>query len=416
MDISVVGLGKLGLCTATCFAKAGLHVVGYDKNHQCYEDICNEKCYIDEPKLESDMKKVLGDGHLKVSDNIDDAVNITSRTYIIVPTPSGADGRFSNEYVYDVLEKIAPALRAKKDYHVVNVVSTVMPGSCDGFIRFLEKETGKKCGVDFGLTFNPEFIAIGTVMHNFTNPDMVLIGASDERAGKVIHDDYLNFIDKDFINMMSLKSAEITKLSLNYFLALKISFANEMAAICEHIPGVNVDHIMKAIGQDTRVGEKLLRPGLGFAGPCLPRDNVAFGVFADEYSYTSELSKATLKINENVINRIMAKISCHKCNVVDIIGMSYKSGTSLTEGSQSILLRDRLIKNGCAVRTFDQTPSYRIMECPDVIVMMSDSIEMPYVSLKKDVLFIDPWRRFPEMSDHITYYGMGNSNVLEYTD
>lgn len=406
MDISVVGLGKLGLCTATCFASRGLKVVGYDKAEELVMMLKDRKCYIDEVDLEEKLLKALDQEYLTPSNSLDYCVRITNRTYIIVPTPSGKDGRFSNEYVYDVLEKMVPALRAKKDYHVVNVVSTVMPGSCNDFVHYLEKETGKKCGEDFGLTYNPEFIAIGSVMHDFMNPDMVLIGASDTKAFTTISTDYLS-VNTKYVNNMSLRSAEITKLSLNYFLALKISFANELAAICEHIPGVNVDHITMAIGQDTRVGERLLRPGLGFAGPCLPRDNVAFGKFASDYSYTSKLSEATLKINEDVINRIVQKISCQRCDVVDIIGMSYKSGTKLTEGSQSILLRDRLAEGGYEVRTFDKTPSYKLMKDPDAIVLMSDSIEMPYVSTRKNILFIDPWRRFPELSDHLMYYGMG---------
>ncbi len=408
MDILVVGLGKLGLCTATCFAELGNDVIGYDLDDDRLRMIEEKKCYIDEPDLKFRMKKVVDSRSLTVSGNIRDAIMHTNRMYIIVPTPSDSSGEFSNQYIFDVLTKAAPAIKDRGEFYVVNVVSTVMPGSCAKFIKYLEAQTGLKCGTHFGLTYNPEFIAIGTVMENFMHPDMTLIGYSDRKSCEIIEKDYEPMCS--LLCSMPLLNAEITKLSLNYALALKISFANELAALCEGIPGSNVEDIAGAIGCDSRIGRKFLNPGLGFAGPCLPRDNVAFGVLCKKNGYHSQLSSATLKINENVINRIISKIVEHSGPeyYIDIFGMSYKSGTSLTEGSQSILLKEKLEEIGYPVRTFDQSISYEEeqLKMPSAIIMMSDSLPLPG-GCGKNILLVDPWRRFENRSDEFTYYGMG---------
>jgi len=407
-DITVVGLGKLGLCTATCFANLGFDVIGYDKNPDCFRDIGAGNCYIDEPNLQSNMEEAVRSGRLKAWNSLYEAVIHSTRTYIIVPTPSGLDGKFSNKCIMDVLNTMLPAIRDTDHFHVINIVSTVMPGSCYEFIEYMENGTGKKCGVNFGLTYNPEFIAIGTVMRDFLNPDMVLIGHSDERSLEVIRRDYINMHSQ--IKPMSLISAEMTKLSLNYFLALKISYANELASICEKVPGTDIDAITDAIGSDSRIGEKLLRAGLGFGGPCLGRDNVAFGEFGKSVGYFSSLSPATLAINQNVINRIVSRIQSHTPNLfcVDVFGMSYKPGTKLTEGSQSILLKEELERAGYKVRTFDKPISYEDKKLPKAIVMMSQDMKMPLHTIaSKEILLVDPWRRYGAISDKFTYYGMG---------
>lgn len=408
MDILVVGLGKLGLCTATCFAELGHDVIGYDLDEERLKMIEEKKCYIDEPDLKFRMKRVVDNHHLTVSNNLKDAIMYTNRMYIIVPTPSDASGEFSNQYILDVLTKAAPALKERGSFYVVNIVSTVMPGSCAKLMKLLEAQTGLTCGIHFGLTYNPEFIAIGTVMENFMHPDMTLIGYSDKRSCDIIEKDYEPM--HSLVCRMPLLNAEITKLSLNYALALKISFANELAALCEHIPGSNVEDIAGTIGCDSRIGSRFLNPGLGFSGPCLPRDNVAFGVLCEKSGYHSRLSPATLKINEDVVNRIVLKIVGHtdKGYCVDIFGTSYKSGTSLTEGSQSILLKEKLEDLGYDVRTFDQPISYEEeqLKMPAAIVMMSDSISLPDAS-GKNILLVDPWRRFTYRSNDFTYYGMG---------
>lgn len=407
MSISVIGLGKLGLCTAACFAGEGLDVMGYDNNPDNITKLNCGECYIDEPGLKEKLGEVF-DKKFRVTSDIYYAVFKSNSSFIIVPTPSKENGFFSNDAIMDVLEKMSPALKETTMFHVVNIVSTVMPGSCHKFVRFLENETGKKCGVDFGLTYNPEFIAIGTVIRNFMHPDMVLIGGSDEKSIGIIANCYSTFCHN--IHGMSLINAELAKLSLNCFLTMKISFANELAALCEKITGANVDAITNAIGDDHRVGDKFLKAGLGFSGPCLGRDTVALLALSEQCGYYAKIPQASNRINSEVISRIINKIimNTDPNTIIDIYGSSYKSGTKLTEGSQSIVLKEKFEDMGFVVRMIDGDFEYYECKLPSAVIMMSDSIQIDITKLNKNCIFVDPWRRYPQAKDYFkSYYAMG---------
>jgi len=355
MELSVVGLGKLGLCTAAYFASKEHRVIGVDKDDHLVGEIGRKRCPVKETGL-AELLETVWD-NFSVTTDLGDAVRRSDITLIIVPTPSRADGAFSNEYVEAALRGIAPALASKDGFHVVDVVSTVMPSSCEGaFKPLLEELSGKVCGEDFGLVYNPEFIALGSVIPDFSRPDMVLIGASDERSGEMVERLYLSSCENEpHIARMSLLNGEITKLTLNCFVTTKISFANELANICERIAGADVDAITEAIGADSRVGGKYLRGGLGFGGTCFPRDNVAFQVFAADTGCEAKISRATVAVNDMVVERLFGLI---KANVperakVSLLGLSYKQGTHIIEESQSIMLAERLIDAGYEVNVHD---------------------------------------------------------------
>ena len=409
MSISVVGLGKLGLCTATCFACEGIPVIGYDNDSKRISLLGEHKCYIDEPGLEDKLNEAFVHHQFAVTDDIQTIIEHTDQTFIVVPTPSDEYGWFSNAAIMDVLNKMIPYLRTKQSHHIINIVSTVMPGTCNKFISYIEDRTGKVVGKDFDITYNPEFIAIGDVIRGFLHPDMVLIGSSNE-SGNKIAENYRSICDN--IQSMSLINAEITKLSLNCFLTAKISFVNELATICEMTPGANIDPITQAIGQDSRIGNKLMKAGLGVGGPCLPRDVIALSAYAGQKGYDAKFPVAIGLVNKGVVGRILSKILCHvpSNGIIDIYGLSYKDGTSLTEGSQSIILRDELTKMGYFVRTFEEKPEYAEEKYPFAIVVMSESIDVDTSILGEKCLLIDPWRRFPEARKHCIYYGLGVNN------
>jgi UDPglucose 6-dehydrogenase len=355
MNISVIGLGKLGLCTAACFASAGHHVCGYDISDHFRNELKARRNPIDETGL-SELLASAWDS-LHIVDSYDAAVQAADATLIIVPTPSLSDGRFTNDYLIKVLEGLAPSIKVKQAFHVVDIVSTVMPGSCDGIFKpLLERATGKICGTDFGLVYNPEFIALGSVIRNFLNPDMVLIGASDEKSGALIRDLYASTCKTSpTIAVMSLINAEITKISLNCYVTMKISYANGLAAICEKVPGANIDTITAAIGADSRVGSKYLKGGLGFGGPCFPRDNIAFQAFAEEFGGEALLGKAVVAINNIIPRRIFDMIAA-QCNApakIALLGLSYKADTSIIEESHSIMLAQLLAAAGYRVCVHD---------------------------------------------------------------
>lgn len=355
MNISVIGLGKLGLCTAACFASAGHHVYGFDLNDHFRSELKSRRNPIEEPGL-SELLEFAWET-LHIVDSYDAAIEASDATLIIVPTPSLPDGRFTNEYLIKVLEGLSPALKTKHGFHIVDVVSTVMPGSCDSIFKpLLEQTTGKLCGADFGLVYNPEFIALGSVIKNFLNPDMVLIGASDERSGAMVRDLYASTCKTNpTMAVMSLVNAEITKISLNCYVTMKISYANGLAAICEQVPGADVDVVTAAVGADSRVGSKCLKGGLGFGGPCFPRDNLAFQAFAEEFGANAVLGKAVVSVNNSIPERLFQKIAqnCPAPAKVALLGLSYKADTHIIEESHSIMMAKALVATGYQVVVHD---------------------------------------------------------------
>lgn len=355
MKISVIGLGKLGLCTACSFAAAGHKVVGLDVNEAHVAELAAGRTPIRETGLE-ELHAMAG-ANLKPTTDYGEAVANSEASLIIVPTPSLDDGGFDNSFVIAALEAMAPHIRAKESFHIVNVVSTVMPGSCDTVFRpLLEELTGKRCGEDFGLVYNPEFIALGSVIANFHNPDLVLIGASDQRSARIVKSLYESMVENEpRYALMSLINAEITKLSLNCFVTMKISFANELAAICERVPGADVDAVTDALGADERIGGKCLKAGLGFGGPCFPRDNLAFQRFATQAGREARLGPQVVAVNDEVVERLLRAVSkqVNKGGTVALFGLSYKPGTHITEESHAATLAGRLLAEGYVVRAHD---------------------------------------------------------------
>lgn len=383
MKVSVFGLGKLGLCTAACFAARGHEVLGYDASPAVMTALQARQNPIQETGLDDLLVQAWP--NLKVMDQPSAVVRDTDISLIIVPTPSRPDGRFSNQAVESVLRVIGSALKQKKTFHVVDVVSTVMPGSCRGVFRpLLEELSGKVCGKDFGLVYNPEFIALGSVVHNFLNPDLVLIGASDPLSGEVVRQLYRSTCDNQpHFALMSLINAEITKLSLNCFVTLKISFANELAAICEHVPGAEAEVITRALGADSRIGGKCLKGALGFGGPCFPRDNRAFQAFARDAGWEAQLAPRVVQVNNDIPRRLVDLIrqQVRGKSRVALLGLAYKPHTPIVEESQAVMVAQQLAQAGFAVRVHDPQaldPAREILGdqveyCPDSHACIKDA-------------------------------------------
>ncbi|WP_164545404.1 UDP-glucose dehydrogenase family protein [Paenibacillus albus] len=438
MRVSVVGLGKLGLCTAACFASKGHQVIGVEKNLEYVHALKNKQAPIDEEGLPELLEQAWG--NLEITTDINIATLHSDITLIIVPTPSDSDGRFTNRFINAVLEEIAPAIRSKDTYHIINVVSTVMPGSSDQqFIPFIESLTGKQVNEEFGFAYNPEFIALGTVIKNFMNPDMVLIGASDSRTADFIKHLYETTIDNQpHYNVMTLVNAEITKLSLNCYVTMKISFANELASICERVNGADIDVVTQAVGTDSRVGRKYLSGGLGFAGPCFPRDNIAFQAFAEEFGSEARIGKQVVAINHNVVDRIMniVRERISPRGKVSILGLSYKPGTHIIEESQSIQLAKKLLDSGYkvvlsdpkalpfATKVFGEAVEYKlnpyecVAEAAGVIIMTNwpefTQLDWNRVSelMLTDAVLMDSWRMLKDKQlKNVQYIALGLGRI-----
>lgn len=352
--VSVIGLGKLGGPMAVCYADKGYRVVGMDVDPDIVNKINQGKAHIYEPGFAEMLRK----NRDRISATVDYelAVRESSITFIIVPTPSDESGGFSIELVQPVAERIGEALRNKKDFHVVVLTSTVMPGQTEEVRKVLENSSGKCCGVDFGLCYNPEFIALGSVIRDLLNPDFILIGESDARSGDILSSFYKNVVGEDVpIARMNWINAELTKLSVNTFVTTKITFANMLAAICERLPGADVEVVTNAISKDTRIGAKYLKGATGYGGPCFPRDVVALSSFSRQIGEPAKLAEATDTINREQVPRLVKLIKAKLPNKgkVGILGLSYKPNTDVIEESQGMMLARSLTDAGIITIAYD---------------------------------------------------------------
>src|SRR5687768_10090998 len=233
MKISVIGLGKLGSPLSAVLASKGFSIVGTDL-HQPYVDSINAgQAPVDEPRLQELIEA--NRDRLRATMDAAAAVAKTDVTFIIVPTPSDDSGRFRNSHILTAMEAIGAGLRKKNGYHVVVITSTVMPGSTGGEIRAaLEVASGRRVGEQLGLCYNPEFIALGSVVRDMLSPDVILIGQSDVKAGDVLESIYDKACEnKPVIQRMSFVNAELTKIAVNTFVTTKISYANMLAGLCD---------------------------------------------------------------------------------------------------------------------------------------------------------------------------------------
>lgn len=354
MKVCVVGLGKLGSPLAAVLASKGHHVIGVDRNPYFVDCINQGRAPVVEPRLQEliDASK----GRLRATHAYEQAVLDSEISFVIVPTPSDHDGVFTNSWVLEAVRSIGSALKGRDRYHVVNITSTVMPGSTQGPIRTaLEEASGKRVGVDIGLCYNPEFIALGSVVRNMLWPDMILLGQSDPRAGDVLEAVYRTTTDNTPpVQRMNLMNAEITKIAVNTFVTTKISYANTLAELCERLPGADVEVVTAALGKDTRIGAKYLTGALGYGGPCFPRDNVAFSVLAERLGVRSDLPRATDAVNRHQIDRLVSKVRDHVTHgKVTVLGLAYKPDTPVIDESQGVTIALELAREGRQVTVFD---------------------------------------------------------------
>jgi UDPglucose 6-dehydrogenase len=352
----VIGLGKLGSPLAACLAAKGLTVIGVDHDPKKVEALQRGEAPVREPGL-SEMLAQCGK-RLTATVDIERAVSESEITFVVVSTPSEAGGGFSLRYVDPVCQEIGRSLAKRSDYHVVCLTSTVMPGTTGGAVRdLLENASGKRMGVDFGLCYSPEFIALGSVIRDFLNPDMLLIGESDARAGESLAAVYAQVCEnKPAVARMSFVNAEITKLAVNTYVTTKISYANMLARICEQLPGANVDVITSALGNDTRIGPKYLKGAVSYGGPCFPRDNLAMAQLARQIGVPPDLAQAVDRFNRTQVQWLADQVQRRCTGTAGILGLTYKVGTDVVEEAAGFLLAQELAVRGVRVLAYD--PAY----------------------------------------------------------
>ncbi|MCX6922342.1 MAG: nucleotide sugar dehydrogenase [Verrucomicrobia bacterium] len=352
---SVCGLGKLGACIAATLAQRGFGVVGIDIDPEKVRKFNVGEPPVDEPFLAETVSA--GRTRLRATQDFREAV-ATDVTFFIPPSPSLPDGSFSNEFLLRAMQPVAAAVREKgKKGHLFVCSSTTTPGAMDNvLIPMLERETGGVCGRDFGVCYNPEFIALGNVVKGLLEPDMVLFGESDPASGEALEELYKRYNRKSpRIARMTIISAELTKISVNSYITMKISFTNQLRMIAEQFPKANIHDILQAIGSDSRIGQKYLRSGLSYGGPCFPRDNRLLAYTARQLGLEAPLADASYHVyqrtNLDLLEKTQKLVS--KGDTVAVLGLSYKPDTYITEEAAGLYLAQQLKRHGYRVLVHD---------------------------------------------------------------
>ncbi|MGC1342695.1 MAG: nucleotide sugar dehydrogenase, partial [Candidatus Binataceae bacterium] len=374
--VSVVGLGKLGACLAASAADMGAQVIGVDTSEKRVKELNSGIAPVAEPGL----SEMITRNRLRLSATTDmaEAVARSQITFVVVPTPSESHGGFHLGYVEQAMESIGRALASKRTYHLVVLTSTVLPGAMENRVApILERSSGMACGKDFGLCYNPEFIALGSVLRDLVNPDFVLIGQADSRSGDLLEEWYQSFCDRPpAVRRMDFVNAELTKISVNTFITTKIAFANTVAQLCERLPGADVDVVTRALGFDSRIGPRYLTGGLGYGGPCFPRDNQALAHVARTLGIAAEIATATDLQNRALAARIKTRIAeaAVPGATVGVIGLAYKPNTAVVEESQSLAIACGVASRGHRVVVFDSIANEAAHEVLGDSVVYAESV------------------------------------------
>ena len=346
--ICCIGLGKLGLIFANILAQYSSKVYGFDTDKKI-KNIIKYNKKSKEPKLNYLIKK--NKNKFFFEENFEKIISETNSAFIIVPTPSMKNHAFDNKYILSSLDKICEHLKNKSKY-VINITSTVSPGSCDYFIKYIERNYSLKHGKEFILSYNPHLIALGSIYKNVSEPDLVIIG-SDLKYGheylyKLYKKIYKNKINR--VKFLNLKEAEIAKIAINTYITLKISYTNTISQIADTEKKINTSKILDAIGSDSRIGKKYLSLGAMFSGPCFPRDNLSFANYLKKNKTLIDIPLATNKINNYQIKRYVKcfnenKNLLNKKITIGICGLSYKDNTDVCTLSPGIVLKKYFKKN-----------------------------------------------------------------------
>jgi UDPglucose 6-dehydrogenase len=395
-SISVCGLGKLGACMAATFAARGFPVIGVDIDPEKIRKVNAGLPPVEERLLAETMAEA--HERFRATDDPAEAVR-TDVSFFIPPSPSLPDGSFSNEYLLKAMQPIAKAMRdAAKKGHIFVCSSTTTPGAVDGvLIPMLEKETGWRCGSGFHVCYNPEFIALGNVVNGLLEPDLVLIGEGDPESGAVLEGLYRKYTRNDCrIARMSIISAELTKISVNSYITMKISFTNQLRMIAEKFSRADINMMLDAIGTDTRIGHKYLRAGLSFGGPCFPRDNRLLAYAAREVGLEAPLAEASDKINEitklNLFEKVQKLISAG--DTVLVLGVAYKPDTYITEESAGLYLAQQLKRHGYGVLVHDYRATPSNSPALHEFEILDDLDELPQCKNIQLAVVCSPWPQY----------------------
>lgn len=351
MKICVIGTGYVGLVAGTCLAETGNDVICVDRDVNKLSQLKKGIIPIYEPGLEELIKSNVQQGRLTFSDDLDGAVKKSLVCFIAVGTPQSNDGSADLSNVYAVIENVAKAMN---EYKIIVNKSTVPVGTAEKAEKIIKENTN----FDFEVVSNPEFLKQGAAVDDFLKPDRVIIGSNSEKATEIMQNLYAPFVRTgNPIILMDVKSAEMTKYAANSFLAVKISYINEIANICEKV-GADIDMVRKGLASDIRIGSRFLFPGLGYGGSCFPKDVKAIIKTAKDFDCDYKVLQATDETNQKqrqlFVEKILSKFGNDlKDKTFAVWGLAFKPATNDMREAPSITIIESLLKYGAKISAFD---------------------------------------------------------------
>ncbi len=358
--ICIVGTGHVGLVYAVAFVLQGHTVVGTDVVPEAIASLQEGKPTFYEPGLEAALSRARKTKRLSFSMEIAAEASKSQVVFLCVGTPSREDGSIDTSFVESAARTVGEGLRSAKGYRVVTVKSTVIPGTTETVVRpALEAVSEKTAGEDFGLCMNPEFLREGSAVEDALKPDRIVIGCLDKRSGDALARAYAKVRCKKL--RTDLRTAEMIKYATNAFLATKVSFANELADLCDAFGGLDVDRVVEGMGLDARINPRFLKAGLGFGGSCFPKDVRALLAAGRTSGYTASLLQAALDVNETQPRRALALAEAVAGDLrgqrVAILGLSFKGGSDDIRESRAMPLARALLERGASVVGYDPEAS-----------------------------------------------------------
>ena len=353
MRVAMIGAGYVGLVSGACFADFGHVVCCIDKDAAKIDALENDRLPIFEPGLEELVARNVREGRLSFRCDAGDAIAGAEAVFIAVGTPSRrGDGHADLSYVYAAAEEIAQLMDG---FTVVVTKSTVPVGTGDEIGRII---AAARPDLDFAVVSNPEFLREGAAINDFKRPDRIVVGADEERAREVMRELYRPlFLNETPMLFMGRRTSELTKYAANAFLAMKITFINEIADLCEAV-GADVQQVARGIGLDNRIGSKFLHPGPGYGGSCFPKDTLALARTASEAGAPLRLVDATIEVNDARKRAMASKIRSAAGGelmgkTIAVLGLTFKPNTDDMRDAPSLEVVPRLIAMGARVQAFD---------------------------------------------------------------
>ena len=416
MKIGIVGSGYVGTTVAACFADLGHEVMNVDVDESVVTALNDGSAPIDEPGLDDLLGRYAGES-LYATTDYEDLVDFgPDAIFLALPTPAMEDGSIDTAIMEAGAESLGRVLADIDGYPTVVVKSTVVPGTTEDVIGpALELESGGRIGTDFGLAVNPEFLREGSAVSDFTDPDKLVFGTSDDRARETLEAVYAPLTDDAEIPVVDtgLREAELIKYANNAFLAAKISLINEIGNICKAY-GVDAYEVADAIGLDDRIGEQFLRSGVGWGGSCFPKDVAAIVAAARDVGYEPDLLQAAIDVNDRQPERMLDLMDDHvdvEGKRVAVLGLAFKPGTDDIRNSRAIPIIEGLQERGAAVIAYDPNDGAKAAmreRFPDVEYLAGPS---PTLSGAHAALIVTDWPEFADLD--LEFDLMSNSVVID---